>query len=102
MARNHDIPGPETGDQGVEPRAPRKPGVFFWIAMVCLPVAIIFGAMDGDLLHAGAFSALGLYLILQQTGLRERSAAWRRGHDASAVIFSALVLLLFLRNVGLM
>ena len=69
--------------------------------MACLPATIIFGAMDGDLLHVGAFSALGLYLILQQTGLQERSAAWRWGHNACALVFSALVLLLLLRNIGL-
>ncbi|QIN83886.1 hypothetical protein GBA63_15485 [Rubrobacter tropicus] len=101
MVRNDDSPGPETDHQDAGPGSPRKRGAFFWIALACLPATVTFGALDGDLLHVGTFSALGLYLILQQTGSRGRSAAWRWAHDASAVAFSTLALLLFLRNFGL-
>ena len=100
MGRDENGRATEEGDEGAGPRERRGPGIFFWIAMACLAVVVTSGVADGDLLLVGTYSALGLFLILQRTGLRERSATWRWAYNACAVAFSLLALLILLRNFG--
>ena len=89
-------------DQGQGSRSLRKPSVFFWVAAAGFAVALPLSLIDGDFLHAGILSAIVLCLGLQQTGLAERSAAWKWLYNASAVIAGLSALLLFLTNVGVL
>lgn len=94
MGRNRDGrgtgPGNGAGERG------SGPGVLFWVAMVGVAVVVASAAADGDLLRIGAYLSLGLFLALQQTALPRRSVAWRWGHNALAVVFFLLAVLLIL------
>ena len=93
VRRSRDVP---------EPPARRAPGVFFWLAAACLALNVVVAAANGAFLVVAALSALAFYLVVQSAGLRQRSAAWRRAHDTSAVVAFVLAVLVFLRSFGLL
>lgn len=92
------------GQSGENPesRAPRGRRVFFWLIAACLALNAVVAAVDGAFLVVAALSALGFYLVAQRLGLRRRSAAWGRAHDASAVAAFVLAVLVFLGSFGLL
>ena len=99
MAGDND-PRTRAGSKDADRGRPRKLGILFWLFAACFVSAVTFNAMDGEFLVAAMFSALGIHLLLQHLRLHERSPTYRYGSNASAAVFSALALLLFLKNLG--
>jgi hypothetical protein len=89
-------------DQSQGSRRLRKLGVFFWVFAACSAVVVPLSIVDGDFLNAGAFLALALVVVLHRTGLAERSAAWKRLYNASAIAVGLLFLLLILTDFGIL
>lgn len=90
----------EGGGEGAGQRERRGPGAFFWAFVALMAFVVASNAAQGSLLAAGTFSAMGLSVVFQRTGLTERSAAWGRAYNALVVAFCPLAVLYLLRNAG--
>ena len=61
-----------------------------WVAVAASAVAVVFSLVDGQLLLASMWAALGLGILVEATRLDERSAAAKRLGQVLTVLFVAL------------
>ena len=77
------------------PSRQRRPQTFRWVAIVGGTFAGVFALVDGQLLLTSMWAAFLSGMLVEATGLDERSSVAKRIGQALTVIFAALSVFYF-------